>query len=256
MKRLFLKLIEMKKKTVVCLLFALMFSVSAFGDYTPVLQSGEPNHAQILGDIYGDGTPFIGQGVYLGDGAWTEFVSPGGTIIARRIHDFNDFLTDQIWSCDAEVFAKAKNAGLDQSFGWNQGGIVGDNYEELLTDANIGDLSGVAIDANGDFLWGIQPTGYEFWSLQSENSDQMDHMVTYKIEPYNDGLDQFNAIAGPQISVWLLCFEDLPSWHFQNDWDFNDFVVEATCRVPEPTTIALFGLGSLLLSRSRRFNKK
>ena len=172
-----------KKRGAVFVLSALLtFSVSAFGGFTPVLQSGEPNHAQILGDIYGDGTPFIGQGLYLGQGAWSEFLSPGGSLIARRVNDFVDDVpvpTDQVWACSSpEVFAKAKYAGLEQSFGWNQGGTLGGNYDELLNEDDIGN-PGVLVGASGDFLWGIQPGPYEFWSKRSENPDLKDHMVTY-----------------------------------------------------------------------------
>jgi len=245
------------KKVAVCILFALLiFSIPAFGDYTPVFQSFEPGHAQILGNIYGDGTPFVGQGDYLGNGAWTEFVSPDGSLIARRVHDFNNLVTDQIWSCDANVYAKAKYAGLYQSFGWNQGGTTGTNYEQLLTQADIGDSNGVSIDTMVDYLWGINP-GYNrfFWSKPSENIDLRDHMVTYKIEPYQDF--KFNSVFEPESSVWLLCFEDLSPWHCWADWDYNDFIVEVQCRIPEPTSMALLGFGSLLLNRGvRKFNKK
>ena len=244
------------KKSVVCMLSVLLiFSIPALGDYTPVFQSYEPNHAQILGNIYGDGTPFIGQGDYLGNGVWTEFVSPDYSIIARRVHDFNNPVTDQIWSCDAEVFAEAKYAFMYQSFGWNQGGTTGTNYDELLTEADIGDSNGVFVDALGDYLWGIHPD-YDryFWSKPSENFDLRDHMVTYKIEPYQDL--QFNSVFEPQSSIWLLCFEDLPPWRCQKDWDYNDFIVEVQCRVPEPATIALLGLGSLVLvKRKSRISK-
>ncbi len=244
-----------KRIAVTVVLALLTFSLSAFGGFTPVLQSAEPNHAQVLGDIYSGGTPFTGQGVDLGDGAWTEFLSPDGNLIARRVHDFEDLapvLTDQVWTCSAEVLAKAKYAGLNQSFGWNQGGTSGSNYEELLTDANIGDLVGVLLESPGDFLWGIQPhssdfsESYEWWSKQDQNNDQTDHMVTYQI--VSDGISATTLNSEPEETVWLLFFEDLPD---ETDWDYNDFVVEVTC-IPEPATVCLLGLGTLSLLRRRK----
>ncbi len=241
----------MKEKGV--LVFALLaFSVPALGAFTPVLQSGEPNHAQILGSIYGDGTPFIGQGDNLGNGAWSEFVSPNSLLIARRVHDFVENVpvpTDQVWTCSADVFAKAKYAGLNQSFGWNQGGVSGGNYEELLNEGDIGNLVGVPVESPGEYLWGIKPSCYKFWSKQSENIDQKDHMVTYRIESYRPSVS--DLIPRSDSAVWLLFFEDLPSFRCKSDWDYNDFVIEVNC-VPEPTTIMLLGFGTMGLLRRKR----
>jgi hypothetical protein len=206
---------------------------------------GEANHATILSGIYG--------------GTFTKQTSPlsgllvdysNGSITARRAYDHDDesvslnLLTqildgevDQIWTDGSAIItARAKYAGLNQSFGWNGGG-TGTTYEQLLSDANLGQ-EGVTFNVGGDFLWGYKPDGYQWWSLNSKNSDE-DHFVTYKIE----GLD------GPfyeNKTVWLLFMEDLPL--ADADKDYNDFVVEISA-IPEPATIALLLLGGLLLRK-------
>ena len=55
-------------------------------------------------------------------------------------------------------------------FGWNQGGTSGGNYEELLNEGDIGSFVGVPVESPGEYLWGIKPGYYKFWSKQSENN--------------------------------------------------------------------------------------
>jgi hypothetical protein len=244
------KRIKMKRLITICAVAAMVIvsaSSAVFGlSYTLISNPpiGEENHAQILHDIYG--------GVFSQSG-----VNYNGStgIQALRVYDFgNDAIKlnlftgtpndiDKIWTDGVStVTAKAKYAGLSQSFGWNQGGILGNNYEELLTSADIGG-PGVPVEPSGDFLWGIHPgSGLYWWSRQNENNDQMDHMVTYQIA--HDGIT--GAFLNSEPKVWLLFFEDLPS----NDWDYNDFAVEVTC-IPEPATIGLLGLGALSLLRRK-----
>jgi hypothetical protein len=240
----------MKKLITICAVAAMVIvsaSSAVFGlSYTTISNPpiGEANHAQILHTIY-DGGTFSKSGVNYSNGSTT----------ALRVYDFgNDAIKlnlftgtpndiDKIWTDGVStVTAKAKYASLSQSFGWNQGGILGNNYEELLTDTDIGD-PGVPVEPSGDFLWGIHPGSSYWWSRQNENNDQMDHMVTYQIA--HDGIS--GAFLNSEPKVWLLFFEDLPS----NDWDYNDFVVEVTC-IPEPATICLLGLGALSLLHRKR----
>lgn len=232
-----------------------VFAVSlAFGDYSytnvyspPV---GEANHAQILNQIYGVeyGGTFVKSGV--------NFYNTTAEISILRVYDHDDedirlnLLAgdigdvDKIWTDGvATVTAKAKWAGDTQSFGWNEGGVGTDNYEELLTDASLNG-PGVTIDITGDFLWGYMPNGEEWWSLDSENYRQEDHIVTYKVE----GLTQ------PGVT-WLLFTEDRPfvlwegsHWVKASDKDYNDFVVEITA-IPEPATLCLLAIGALLLRK-------
>jgi len=128
-------------------------------------------------------------------------------------------------------------ASHDQSFGWNQGGIQGTNYQQVLTHNDVGQ-PGEVIEIDGDFLWGCQPDAQQWWSLNSENFCAEDHFVTYKIEGL--GADQ---------TVWMIFMEDRP--FSSSDRDYNDFVVEIRA-VPEPSSAILLGLGALALLRKRR----
>jgi hypothetical protein len=219
-------------------------------DYTTVQYPGfnpdEPSHSTILGDIY-SGT-FTGSGTDLGDGLWTIFSN--GSITAYRVYDFdiedeiihivtgNQNNVDQIWTDGtARVIAEAKYAAFTQSFGWNGGGLGTDNYYELLTHDDVGN-GPVEIMIDGDFLWGMKPDSYEWWSKNSLNSDGSDHLVTYKIT----GLET-------PWTVWLLFHEDLP--YASSDFDYNDFVIEVRA-IPEPASILLLGLGALALLRKRK----
>lgn len=88
--------------------------------------------------------------------------------------------------------------------------------------------------ATGDaFRPAIKTPGGVIWSaLENDNSDGSDHMVTWV-----DANDPYH---------YFIAFEDLS--FPRSDGDFNDFVIELTNvidgpAVPEPTTLALLGLG-------------
>jgi hypothetical protein len=234
-----------KRSFLLGVILALFFCAPAMAElgYSDWVENGEPTMVAIFSGIYG--------------GTWTNGGPhyTNGDITAYRVYDFDDgeetvnlidgdqFDIDQIWTDGiATVTAQAKYAGLGQSFGWNQGeGVDGlaTNYYELLTDADIGGDPEV-IDITGDFLWGTQPNGDEFWSKMSLNADGgSDHLISFFID----------GASVEDESVWLLFWEDLPSpgW----DQDYQDFVVEIRA-VPEPMTICLFGLGGLALLRKRR----
>ena len=242
------------RRSILCgvILSSLLFCAPAMAElgYTDWLENGEPTMVSILGGIYG-GT--------WGNGG-TDYTN--GEITVYRVYDFDgvdesihivngdQYDIDQIWTDGvATVTAQAKYASNDQSFGWNGGegvdGISTDNYYELISyDGESGIIEGgpvVEIDIEGDFLWGTQPNGDEWWSKMSLNEDGgSDHLVTFFVD----------GASVEDERVWLLFWEDLPSTSW--DQDYQDFVVEVRATVPEPMTICLFGLGGLALLRKRK----
>lgn len=218
--------------------------------YTPVLPppGAELSHLEIFDLVYG-GAPFVQTDENFSNGTIDALRVFDANFANETIHivtgDENDI--DQIWTDGvAIVSAEAKFAALGQSFGWNAGGSSSDgdgataipgDYVELLTDADIGGPA-MEVMITGDFLWGVNPSsGDTWWSRQSQNGvGEKDHLVTYKI----NGL----PAADPAETVWLLFWEDLPP---SGDDDFNDFVVQITATVPEPST-GLLLLGGLLLA--------
>ena len=130
-----------------------------------------------------------------------------------------------------------------------RGGKVSDDTVDAapFTDADINNGS-VQIDITGDFLWGINPTrspcppGRYWWSLNSLNEADMDHMMTYFVEGLPDTL--------PGEAVWLLFWEDL-TYADPSDQDYNDFVIEVRA-IPEPGTFLFVAAGLAGLAASRR----
>ncbi|GEM_PF-1042271 len=226
-----------------------IFAAYSYTDvYSPPV--GEATQAQILNQIYSGeyGGTFTKTGV--------NFYNTSAGINVLRVYDHDELDirlnllagdigdVDKVWTDGiATVTAKAKWAGDTQSFGWNTGGTGTGTYEELLTEDNLNG-PGVTIDISGDFLWGYMPNGEEWWSLDSENYRQEDHIVTYKVE----------GLEGQGVT-WLLFMEDRPfvlydgcHWVTASDRDYNDFVVEINA-VPEPATVCLLIAGTLLLRR-------
>ena len=91
--------------------------------------------------------------------------------------------------------------------------------------------------------------GLEFYAITDDNSDGMDHMVTYQIT--GSGLASLGYDA--DAIVWLLFWEDGDST--SADGDYNDLVVEivaVAAAIPLPAPIALAGVGLLGVVLGRR----
>jgi len=251
---------EVVISSVVIAAFVVISATSAFGIYghtpvnPPVPEWGEPNHREILEDIYGGSFDPIGVD-YVDGGI-------GGNINALRVWDYDDLYNDtthvyahqpndvdQIWTDGkVTVTAYAKYASYQQAFGWNGGGL-GTDFELLVDESDIGGPGFVfSITQGEEFLWGYQATrcpwwgpGMEWWSKPDAHSHCVgeDHMVTYLIEN-----------ASSNETVYAIFMEDV-RFGDGSDLDYNDFVVEIRA-IPEPATLLLFGLGGLALLKRRK----
>jgi PEP-CTERM motif len=175
-------------------------------------------------------------------------------ISLQRVSDAND----QFWSLfeggASSMLARARYAGYDNTFGVIPGtaGNLG-GFQPLLgsqgINGKVAGNSGTEImfpDLTGDFRLAIlTPTGQLWSSLASDNTDAMDHMVTWV-----DANDPYH---------YYVAFEDMG--FPRTDGDYNDFVLELRNvidgpeAVPEPGSLSLFALGLFGLGYGRRHKR-
>lgn len=204
---------------------------------TPAMYGSEDNTAEILSHVLG--------GTFVADGA--NFTN--GSITVRRVDD-ND---DQIMHTGTNYSAKAVAAfsAAAQSFGYFLGSSGG-------TYTNLFDVTGYGYAVNGEVnnlnMSGVlrlgRGGGGSIWSsLESDNSDGADHMVTYEI------MD--NDLAKKKHIIF---FED-GNMHHNGDFDYNDLAVLITsdrtqCHAIPLPAAAVPGLVTLvgggLIARSRK----
>ena len=227
-------------------LFAALVIPAASADFIPVSDSpgSEYSHIEILEGAYSPGSAWVAMGSRI-DPVGNAIDWTNGTLSAIRVDDSaiggvmnTNFMspgsaTDQLWTGGpVSAIAQARYAGFSQEFGYRP---VGGDYVKLM------DVSGYGLGVSGSGTLNGDPTavwswirdgsGQQYSSDNTLNSDGLDHLVTYQLSGFNDGLNH-----------WLLCWEDLPNL---GDADYNDLVVEVTAAVPEPGTVGLILAGAI-----------
>lgn len=195
-------------------------------------------------------------------GPETPLAEPGGILDTLyglgNLQRVDDDL-DQVWfPANGNASAIAKFAEYTQELGYiprsNDGSFNNADFLPLFTvpggtnGIGLGGPSGVLNSGNVPFLWALDPSKAPLWtSLESQNSDGLDHMVTWLITG-SDGK------PNNSIGSWVIAWEDLPGG---GDRDFNDLVVElSVAPVPIPSAILLLSSGLIgLVGIGRNFNR-
>ena len=156
---------------------------------------------------------------------------------------------DQIWSpANGNATAVAKFAAYSQNVGYIPDLNGDNNFDESFVSlfdvstngVDLGGPSSAFDSGNVNFLWAVHPSGAPLWtSLPSENSDSLDHMVTWLIT------------GGEAAGNYVIAWEDLPGG---GDRDFNDIVLEVSVSAVQiPAAVWLFASGLLgLIGLARR----
>lgn len=224
---------------------------------------GEEDHAQIFSRVLGETM------VWGPTNIWGTRDLVGTTYKATRIDEENPVLAfgmlnaDRVWgNITVQAQAVAAFSNYAQTFGYQPVNsptwvelfsITGNKYA-VLGQSEIIDLT------SSIFTWTRRGGGNPYSSLEADNLDTMDHMLTYR-------LDALTPPSEPPTKIsYFLFWEDLhrrgtsPVAEWSSDHDFNDLVIRVdvvvsgeTPNVPEPAAACLLAcLAAPLLLRRKR----
>ncbi|SEM86343.1 DUF4114 domain-containing protein [Nitrosomonas marina] len=114
------------------------------------------------------------------------------------------------------------------------------------------------VDFNGNFFGyflNVTNTGNKFYSDTNLNFDNLDHLAVY--QGTNTDTIQVPTLA-PGLwtnNEFVMAWEDLAAPVSDRDYTDMVLIVESVIPVPEPSILALLGLGMLGFVGSRRLNK-
>ena len=206
-----------------------------------IFLAGGTAAAATTGILPGPETPLVGAG-----GILDQIYGLGNL---QRVDDD----LDQIWfPANGTATTTAKFASFTQDVGYipqsNDGMFNNADFVHLFdvpggtNGIGLGGPSGTLNSGIVNFIWALDPSGAPLWtSLPGQNSDSLDHMVTWLI----------TGGQGNTAGNWVIAWEDLPGG---GDRDFNDIVLEVNVApVPIPAAVWLFGSGLLgLIGIGRR----
>ena len=183
--------------------------------------------------------PDVVTGQAAPDEAWA--IEASGSSIATIVLELAGYADQNILgvydinnpSSRVQLFGGAASSGSSVALSFDDTGLVYRNFGS----------TGVSF-AGGYFGYYLQTPDNIFYSQAFLNPGGSDQMVSFQGDGDRIKLPTKPAgIWGP--SSYILAWEDLP--YGGSDRDFDDFVVyvESVTAVPEPGTLALFGLGLL-----------
>jgi len=196
---------------------------------------GQKSHEEILEEIYG------------GDFIQTDNDFSNGVVSITRIDDDLD-QTYNIGGWGARALARW--AAASQAFGTTAGGPL-----FSVTGGNGDPVGGSILNQPGgsDIAFSRFGTDSNTTNVSTDpslNPADRDHIVTYEV---NFLQNRLSILPNPADTTLLLFVEDSAVGSPNEDFDFNDLVIELTTSpVPEPSSIALMAMGALAMIKRRR----
>lgn len=126
---------------------------------------------------------------------------------------------------------------------------TGTTVELSVFDEPENGIIAMVIEAPGvlsNFVDGPQAPMYSFFETVTINGDSGKWKLFLQRPPFGDGV-WLIADWSASIPVWVSAYRGFPVGRDEYNWFLLDQI-----QVPEPTTIALLGLGGLLILRNRR----